>query len=203
MILLAVGLRIALVGQTADGVKSLFNDALIHSEGAKLHAALSAAELKGISAKACGQFLTLVTKSRLRYFGSFDKSKTKFLGITDPQSPMTIRFLPTGGATVVIQNNRKYAFEPTVIKVGKDVKASTGFATIAFLAAKQQRATIAGYNRRTGAQASHDLVKSWVPQFLKMGINGSIDPEIGRYLTWNQILASSQKEIDKMISRGR
>ena len=200
MLFAAIGLGFTFVGQSSDEAKSIFNSALINSDGAKLYSILDPAELKTTSAKACSQFLALVTKPRIPLIGSYDQTRTKFLPITDSKSPMTMRFKQTGGASIIVQDKRKYAFEPTVVWVGKKVKVSTGFATIAFWASHQDKSTKSARGLVNRAMASHNMVKSWVPQFLKMGIKGSIDPEVGKYLTWSQIMDSSQKEIDKLKS---
>ncbi len=193
MMLLALSLPFALTFQTTDQIKGTFNSALIHSDGAKLYATYSPTELNGASAKACTSFLQLLTKPRIPLIGTFsDLKRTKFLSILDPKSPMSIKFLPTGGASINIVKSRTYAFEPDVVPFGKSLRVSTGFAVLAFWAAHEDKS-----NR---ALAAHNLVKSWVPQFEKMGIKGSFDPDSKKYMSWREIIKSSQEEIDKMKS---
>ncbi|MEI8281326.1 MAG: hypothetical protein WCG75_02875 [Armatimonadota bacterium] len=201
MMLLALSLPIALTFQTTDQIKSTFNSALIHSDGAKLYSTYSPTELNGASAKACTSFLQLVTKPRIPLIGTYgDLARTKFLSILDPKSPMSIKFLPTGGASINIVKSRAYAFEPDVVPFGKSQRVSTGFAVLAFWAAHEDKLTKTAHGRLNRALAAHNLVKSWVPQFEKMGIKGSFDPDSKKYMSWREIIKSSQEEIDKMKS---
>jgi hypothetical protein len=198
MTLLSLSMPILFPFQTTDQIKSTFNSALIHSDGVKLFSTYSPSELNGASAKACTSFLQLVTKPRIPLIGIFsDPKRTKFLSILDSKSPMSIKFLPNGGVSINIVNFRSYAFEPDVVPFGKSLRVSTGFAVLAFWAAYEDKSTKDAHGRLNRAHAAHNLVKSSVPQFEKMGIKGSLDPDSKKYMTWRQIISSSQKEIDK------
>jgi hypothetical protein len=202
LLALTFHLTVALIPwQTADQVKDLFNSAIINSDGQKLHAAFSEEELNGATPKACSLFLELVTKPLISKIGTYDQFRT-FQSILDPRSPMSIKFRPTGGANIHITENRAYAFEPVVITTKSGHKSSTGFADLAFWAAHNDKTTKAASGSLNRAIAAHRMFETWVPQFTKMGIKGSIDPETKKYMTWVQVLDSSQKEITKMRSGG-
>jgi hypothetical protein len=191
-----ITLSLVLALQTGDQIKSTFNDAIIKSDGAKLHSVLSAKELNGATAKACTQFLTLVTKPRIPKVGVYtDQARKTFLSILDPKSPMTIRFRSNSGADIQFLEKRKWAFEPALTPDGK--KAQNGFADLAFWCAHLDAQKTAK-GRLDRAKQAHNQVKAWIPKFESYGIKGSIDGESKKYMNWKQILDTSAKEIAKI-----
>ncbi|MBI1333292.1 MAG: hypothetical protein GC165_10485 [Armatimonadetes bacterium] len=184
---------------TQAQAKAAFSQAIANSDGAKLYSVLSPNEIRGVTAKACSDFLLLVTKPSLPNLGVYDQQGNK-IGILDPKCPLTYKFRETGGADMEVLNNRTYIFEPVVAKFSTGYKATTGFADLAFWASHNMVRSEKGTLNR--AIASHKLVLSWVPKFKKMGITGSVEPESKKFMTWDETMKSSQQEIDKMRSGG-
>jgi hypothetical protein len=205
--MLASGLYLSLLlaaptpKMTVEQVKQAFNEAIFHSNGAKLFATYPPQELNGATAKACTEFLNLVTKPRIPKVGSTDMSLKYFTSILDPKSSLTVLFLNDGGANILIAKPRKYAFETPVYQVQGENKATTGFATLAFWAAHQDPKTKAVTTSTDRAIAAHRLLETWIPKFKKMGIKGSIEPETRKYMNWSQVLDASRAEIKKLGGR--
>lgn len=179
-----------------ERVRAIFNRAILTSNGAKLRSVLSDKELNGATAKACTDFLQAVTMPEIRKIITTGKGFNHYVRLGNKDCPVSYQFLPNGRTKINLGYKQPYSFEPIVIQSNGRSKSGTGFADLAAWAANQE-AVFARKQPIPRPQFAHNMLKNWIPKFLAFGIKGSVEAKSQTYLTWYQILAKSQQELDE------
>lgn len=187
----------AVSSSSEQAVVTDFDKAMRTCDGKLFLSVLRSSERRGLTADICTRFLKQYVKpwyeapsvERLP-----DGSKPR---LNAANCHIVIAFAPTGGKRWEVVNlPRKVVFKTPVIKEGNTYKASVGFAQILFSLA-DDRANGPGRGKIAEMQLSQTLVESWIPSVKKLGINGSVDPETGKFHTWDEIIALSRAELKK------
>lgn len=182
---------------TEAAAKIQFDRAILTNNGALFHSVMRPREVQGLTVATSQKFLDEFVKPLSSGLTPAVRKNNTRIYWKDKDNPIRMVFKRTGGHDYVVVEKRALTFETPTLKEGGGFRSTVGFAQILFCLASIQ-AQNTGRDRFVEAQFAHDLVKSWIPKVKKMGIKGSIDPETGKYLDWNRILAESQAEIARL-----
>lgn len=191
------------VGQDYDlsdeQVEVMFDRAMRQADGKEFRQVMHPDEVKGVSEAVCTKFLTI-------FVGPWYKGPSIQMkgGVRVPWSSgacdLEIQFRPEGGITYMAVNNREFVFRTPVVQVGGGAKSSVGFADILFGIAAER--TIEEKTRLAKMKQAQKLVEGYIATAKKMGIKGSIDSDLGKWVTWDVVIAESRAEVKKAEGGG-
>lgn len=181
---------------TEAEVRTTFDKAMKTYDGKLLHRVLREVEAKNLTPTACSAFLKRFVKPWYEGNSIQKLPNGKFAKLNAPDCQVAVLFQPTGGTGYGIVEKRKEVFCTPTIKEGQGYKSTVSLGQVLFAVAYSQTRT-PGRNRIEVMKDAQKLFESWVPELKKMGIRGSVDPETGKFDTWETIVKASRTEVKK------
>ncbi len=176
---------------TAAQVSTNLDQALKKSDGNLLRSVLRAREIEGIQASALKKLLELVVKPVWNGNSQQMRPNGTLVPWASRECMMQIEFLRSGAYKLNIVEDRRLAFLGPTVKEGTGHKSLVSLSQIMSVFASL-RANSPKLNRAQEARAALLRFEQWVPQVKKWGIKGSMDPETGRWQTWEQIIKEAR-----------
>ncbi len=180
---------------TSEQVKVAFDKAMRTGDGKLFFSVLREGERKSVTPQECTAFLKKFVTPWYTGPSLQMGANGKLVRMNDPNCKVMASFTPTGGCRYTI-TERKLTFETPTLEEGKGSRSTVGFAQTLFAIATAKSNSTKG-GRIEQMKYAQSLVESWIPSVVKMGIPGSVDPELNKYQTWAEIIKASRAEVKK------